>query len=164
MNHSKLSVICPLLVLLVASSCGDSSPSSQSGSEPSPTRPADFSTSPAPSADTSPRLDQASYLRVTPQQGAVGATVRLEGRECRAPGQPQTRIVFEGHPPDTSGIEGAVQLPDIPTGSDGRFTTTFRVPSRLDPYQGRGGGPTNPGTYYVASRPAGCQALFTVVP
>jgi LPXTG-motif cell wall-anchored protein len=98
-------------------------------------------------------------LTVTPSSGPVGTRVTVQGQGCTNPGEETVRLVFQSGP---SGTTGAVDLGEIPVDSQGRFRTTVTIPAELDPLQGVGGGPTQPGSYAFVTRPPICTAAFTV--
>jgi hypothetical protein len=100
-------------------------------------------------------------LVVSPSSGPVGTKVTVVGSNCNNPGSASTSttLVFQGGP---GGTVGAVGLGEIPNDNQGRFRTTVTIPARLDPLQGIGGGPTQPGTYQLTTRPPVCAATFTV--
>jgi len=98
-------------------------------------------------------------LTVSPSSGPVGSKVTVEGQDCTNPGEETVRLVFQS---GASGTTGAVDFGDIPVDSQGRFRTEVTIPAELDPLQGVGGGPTEPGTYGFVTRPPICTATFTV--
>jgi LPXTG-motif cell wall-anchored protein len=114
---------------------------------------------PSAFAGTPTDASAAPTLTVSPSSGPVGTRVTVEGRDCANPGEETVRLVFQSGP---SGTTGAVDLGDIPVDSQGRFRTTVTIPAELDPLQGIGGGPTQPGSYAFVTRPPICTAAFTV--
>ena len=83
------------------------------------------------------------------------------GSNCHNPGSTSTStdLVFQGGP---GGTVGAVGLGEIANDHQGRFRTMVTIPAHMDPLQGIGGGPTQPGTYQFTTRPPVCAATFTV--
>jgi hypothetical protein len=71
-------------------------------------------------------------------------------------------MVFESGGGSETGTVGAMDFPNIPADSRGHFHTTIIIPAALHSLQGRGGGPTRPGTYDFVSQPVACFAPFTV--
>src|SRR5215211_7420085 len=100
-----------------------------------------------------------STLTVSPSSGPVGTRVTVQGRGCANPGEETVRLVFQSGP---SGTTGAVDLGEIPVDGQGRFRTTVTIPAEMDPLQGVGGGPTQPGSYAFVTRPPICTAAFAV--
>ena len=98
-------------------------------------------------------------LRVRPNRGPVGTEVIVEGRGCGNLDEP-VRLVFQS---GASGSVGAVDLGEFEVSEQDAFrATAVVIPAELDPLQGVGGGPTQPGTYQFTTRPPTCTATFTV--
>lgn len=149
-----------ILALLFLSGCGSSvTTASVVSSTASPTITATPSASPPPSICQP--TSQTGCLVVTPASGRVGHVVTLQGTGCTYAGQ-STYLVFEGEGFAETGSVGAVDIPGIATDTVGHFAITFTIPARLHSLQGRGGGPTTPGTYDFSSKPPYCFAGFTV--
>jgi hypothetical protein len=137
-----------LLLVLSACSGGDAAPSAAGTSLP----PRTF----APRSDCSGNAS----IRVCPARGPIGTPVVVEGIGCNL-GSPDMTLVFtnEGGAHGTFGavVLNAVEAPDR------YFTTPWRVPAEMGGIQGRGGGPTTPGTYRFYTKPPVCDgATFTV--
>ena len=97
-------------------------------------------------------------LTVSPNSGPVGSEVIVEGRGCGNLDEP-IRLVFQS---GASGTVGAVDLGEFEVSEQDAFrTTAVVIPANLDPLQGVGGGPTQPGTYQFTTKPT-CTATFTV--
>jgi hypothetical protein len=104
-------------------------------------------------------VPQPQGLTVTPASGPVGTKVVVEGRGCGNLEEP-VRLVFQSGP---GGTVGAVDLGEFPVSEQDAFRATeVAIPTRMDPVQGVGGGPTRPGTYQFTTRPPICAATFTV--
>jgi hypothetical protein len=104
-------------------------------------------------------VDTPRGLTVTPASGPVGTKVVVEGRGCGNLDEP-VRLVFQS---GSGGTVGAVDLGEFPVSEQDAFRATeVTIPTRMDPLQGVGGGPTRPGTYQFATRPPVCAATFTV--
>jgi hypothetical protein len=114
---------------------------------------------PSAVAGTPADASAAPTLTVSPSSGPVGTEVTVQGQGCANPGADTVRLVFQSGP---SGTTGAVDFGDIPVDGQGRFRTTVTIPAELDPLQGVGGGPTQPGSYAFVTRPPTCTAAFTV--
>ena len=98
-------------------------------------------------------------LTVSPNSGPVGSEVIVEGRGCGNLEEP-IRLVFQSGP---SGTVGAVDLGEFEVSEQDAFrATAVVIPANLDPLQGVGGGPTQPGTYQFTTKPPTCTATFTV--
>ena len=98
-------------------------------------------------------------LTVTPASGPVGSEVIVEGRGCGNLDEP-IRLVFQS---GASGTVGAVDLGEFEVSEQDAFrATAVVIPANLDPLQGVGGGPTQPGTYQFTTKPPTCTATFTV--
>jgi hypothetical protein len=89
----------------------------------------------------------------------------LQVRGCNNPGQ-AAYLVFENGEAGTGTVGAETVSIDIPVDGEGRFKTTYVIPSEFAPgsLQGRGGGPLEPGVYFFNSRPVICQAKFVVTP
>jgi uncharacterized protein YqkB len=114
---------------------------------------------PSAVAGTPAGASAAPTLTVSPGSGPVGTRVTVEGQGCANPGADTVRLVFQS---GQSGTTGAVDFGDIAVDEQGRFRTTVTIPAELDPLQGVGGGPTQPGSYGFVTRPPTCTAAFTV--
>ena len=98
-------------------------------------------------------------LTVRPNSGPVGTEVIVEGRGCGNLDEP-IRLVFQS---GASGTVGAVDLGEFEVSEQDAFrATAVVIPANLDPLQGVGGGPTQPGTYQFTTKPPTCTATFTV--
>jgi hypothetical protein len=98
-------------------------------------------------------------LTVSPNSGPVGSEVIVEGRGCGNLDEP-IRLVFQS---GASGTVGAVDLGEFEVSEQDAFrATAVVIPANLDPLQGVGGGPTQPGTYQFTTKPPTCTATFTV--
>ena len=98
-------------------------------------------------------------LTVRPNTGPVGSEVIVEGRGCGNLDEP-IRLVFQG---GASATVGAVDLGEFEVSEQDAFrATAVVIPANLDPLQGVGGGPTQPGTYQFTTKPPTCTATFTV--
>ena len=98
-------------------------------------------------------------LTVTPNSGPVGSEVIVEGRGCGNLDEP-IRLVFQS---GANGTVGAVDLGEFEVSEQDAFrATAVVIPANLDPLQGVGGGPTQPGTYQFTTKPPTCTATFTV--
>ena len=98
-------------------------------------------------------------LTVRPNSGPVGSEVIVEGRGCGNLDEP-IRLVFQS---GASGTVGAVDLGEFEVSEQDAFrATAVVIPANLDPLQGVGGGPTQPGTYQFTTKPPTCTATFTV--
>jgi hypothetical protein len=98
-------------------------------------------------------------LTVSPNRGPVGSEVIVEGRGCGNLDEP-IRLVFQS---GANGTVGAVDLGEFPVSEQDAFrATAVVIPANLDPLQGVGGGPTQPGTYQFTTKPPTCTATFTV--
>jgi hypothetical protein len=98
-------------------------------------------------------------LTVSPNSGPVGSEVIVEGRGCGNLDEP-IRLVFQS---GANGTVGAVDLGEFEVSEQDAFrATAVVIPANLDPLQGVGGGPTQPGTYQFTTKPPTCTATFTV--
>jgi hypothetical protein len=98
-------------------------------------------------------------LTVKPNSGPVGSEVIVEGRGCGNLDEP-VRLVFQS---GGDGTIGAVDLGEFSVSEQDAFrATAVVIPTHMDPLQGVGGGPTQPGTYQFTTRPPVCSATFTV--
>ena len=98
-------------------------------------------------------------LTVSPNSGPVGSEVIVEGRGCGNLDEP-IRLVFQS---GANGTVGAVDLGGFEVSEQDAFrATAVVIPANLDPLQGVGGGPTQPGTYQFTTKPPTCTATFTV--
>lgn len=108
----------------------------------------------------------ASVMRVCPGRGAVGTLVVLEGRNCVLPGLERVSIGFRAEVGASGRVTGTfgVMSPSRRTAvrDDGSFRLELRVPERLGPRQGHGGGPTAPGRYEFHTTPPQCSVPFEV--
>ena len=114
---------------------------------------------PSAVAGTPAGASAAPALTVSPSSGPVGTKVTVQGQGCANPGAETVRLVFQSGP---GGTTGAVDFGEIPVDGQGRFRTRVTIPAELDPLQGVGGGPTQPGSYVFVTRPPICTAAFTV--
>jgi hypothetical protein len=98
-------------------------------------------------------------LTVRPNSGPVGTEVIVEGRGCGSLDEP-LRLVFQS---SSTGTAGAVELGEFPVSEQDAFrATAVVIPATMDPLQGVGGGPTQPGVYQFTTKPPTCTATFTV--
>ncbi len=98
-------------------------------------------------------------LKVTPLSGAVGSTVRFEGRHCQ--GSPEQKRTFLAADVFRRGADqpyGGLQVGWVKAA---RFSGTFTIPARAKPVQGVGGGPIRAGDrIQFSTSPQVCIARF----
>lgn len=102
-----------------------------------------------------------SELEVCPDNGRVGTMLTVTGTRCNYPGSPAI-IYFGAGGGASTGTYGAKEIGRFETDAAQRFQITFEIPAVLDPIQGQGGGPTQPGTYRVYSKPSVCSVSVRV--
>ncbi|HSP39653.1 MAG TPA: hypothetical protein VLR26_18085 [Frankiaceae bacterium] len=99
---------------------------------------------------------------ITPDHGAIGTLVHISGSGCGAEPAQTVLLAFVGG--GRTGTEGGVEVGQVNVGPNGKLAASFRIPARLDPFHGGGGGPVRPGSYFFQTVPPTCAGSFTVTP